>query len=333
VSNLQVYSPEDFAALDMSDLRRTVKGWPEFARLRSDSIVLLHATLKALLEEKPQTVRQIFYVLVAVQLIAKTLNRYKAISELMVKARKRGIIPWDWIEDPTRETVGEHRGGGCDSAADFINTQLELFEYGFSLKMWPTQPRYVEIWTESLGMVRRFDDIASDYRLAVTPARGYDGWSSLHDAAERYQEHIAAGRSVRILHFGDFDPSGMDAPRSLRERLLEFGVKVEVKRCFLTVADIKRYKLPTALPKANDPRTKGFVEKYGERTVEIEALPARVFRTRLKSEIEANLDMSAFHEVKRQTREQRAEIKALADELRARYRVKDTEDDEEEDED
>ena len=36
------------------------------------------------------------------KVLENTVSRYKAVSNLLVDARKDGIIPWDWIEDRLR---------------------------------------------------------------------------------------------------------------------------------------------------------------------------------------------------------------------------------------
>lgn len=81
------------------------------------------------------------------------------------------------------------------------------------------------------------------FRILATSAvvgRGYDGWDSIRNAAERYQDYDR----VTVLYFGDFDPSGEDMVRSLRERLLFFGCFPALIKCALNMEDVTTYNLP-----------------------------------------------------------------------------------------
>ena len=50
----------------------------------------------------PMTVRQVYYQLVSRQVIKNSRSQYQAVSNALVDARKKGVIPWDWIEDRLR---------------------------------------------------------------------------------------------------------------------------------------------------------------------------------------------------------------------------------------
>jgi hypothetical protein len=55
----------------------------------------------------PMTVRQVYYQLVSRQ-VENTRSRYQTVSDVLVAARREGVIPWEWIEDRLRIL----RGGG-----------------------------------------------------------------------------------------------------------------------------------------------------------------------------------------------------------------------------
>ena len=57
------------------------------------------------------------------------------------------------------------------------------------------------------------------FGVTLNVGRGFDGWDSIRNAAARYYGRHEDGRDVTVLYFGDFDPSGEDMVRSLRERL------------------------------------------------------------------------------------------------------------------
>ena len=64
---------------------------------------ILDTAVAILKEHRPMTVRQVYYQLVSRQVIKNNDGRYKAVSKLLVEARRSGDIPWEWIEDRLRQ--------------------------------------------------------------------------------------------------------------------------------------------------------------------------------------------------------------------------------------
>ena len=122
--------------------------------------------------------------------------------------------------------------------------------------------------------------------------RGFDGWDSIHNAAGRL------GKGDVILYFGDFDPSGEDMVRSLRERLDDQGSRPEIVKCALTFADIELYELPADFTKVSDTRSAAFVAKWGDVSVELDALPLDVLRARIVREVESRMDLDELARVR-----------------------------------
>ncbi len=128
---------------------------------------------------------------------------------------------------------------------------------------------------------------------------------SINNAAHRFG---ASGKPVVVLYFGDFDPSGEDMVRSLGERLTALGSEPEIVKCALTLDDIKRYRLPTDFTKRTDTRRAAFVSKFGDVSVEFDALPLAVLRDRIIEELETRIDMRALHRVQRRERKERQRL-------------------------
>lgn len=256
---------------------------------------MLEEARAVLAENHPMTVRQVYYQLVSRQVIENNRGQYQAVSNLLVDARKDGAIPWEWIEDRLRRPRAVPM---WDDLSDFAETARKAYRRD----VWATQPAYLEVWLEKDALSGIFEDVLGGYGVTLNVGRGYDGWDSIHNAAERYGD----GASVTVLYFGDFDPSGEDMVRSLRDRLGFFGCVPEVLKCALTLADVTRYNLPPDFTKATDTRRAAFVAKWGDLSVELDALPIDVLRGRLVREVEARLDLAALTAVKRQERDDRA---------------------------
>lgn len=272
--------------------------------MHKKTLALIETAHEILGEHHPMTVRQVFYQLVSRQVIENTKSKYNAVSKALVTARKMDTIPWDWIEDRLRRP---RRVPMWDGLPDFAATA----QHAYRRDVWLTQPVYVEVWLEKDALSGIFEDALGRYGVTLNVGRGYDGWDSIRNAAARFER---MGGGV-ILYFGDFDPSGEDMVRSLRERVAFLGCEPEMVKCALTLADVEHYQLPHALTKKTDTRRKAFVRKYGDMAVELDALPAQVLRQRLVDEIEARMDMDALArtwQVEDSERERLAELMASA---------------------
>lgn len=261
------------------------------------TLAMLEEARAILAEIHPMTVRQVYYQLVSRQVIENNRTRYQAVSNLLRDARKDGTIPWEWVEDRTRRPRAVAM---WDDLAEFA----EEARRAYRRDVWAWQPAYTEVWLEKDALSGIFEDVLAGYGVTLNVGRGYDGWDSIHGAAERYED----GAGVSVLYFGDFDPSGEDMARSLRDRLGFFDCFPEVIKCALTLADVERYNLPPDFTKASDTRRAAFVAKWGDVAVELDALPAAVLRARLIGEVEARLDLAALAEVRAQEQADRARL-------------------------
>ena len=263
------------------------------------TVVLVETAREILAEHHPMTVRQVYYQLVSRQVIENSRSRYQAVSDALVDARKDGTIPWEWMEDRLRRprTVGM-----WDDLADFAQTAVRAYRRD----VWASQPGYVECWREKDALSGVFESVLSPYGVTLNVGRGYDGWDSIHNAADRFADRD----DVTILYFGDFDPSGEDMVRSLIERLGFFGCEPNVIKCALTEDDVTRYNLPPDFAKVTDTRRAAFVEKFGDVTVELDALPVDVLRERITTEVENIVDLDALREVRDIEEKDRADLVA-----------------------
>ncbi|MFC1453104.1 hypothetical protein ACFLSJ_07170 [Verrucomicrobiota bacterium] len=252
----------------------------------SKTVALIDAARSALERDAPMTVRQLFYRLVATQVIDNSDAQYNRVSRVLCEARKAGLVPWEWIEDRLRRP--RHVSMWYDPA-DFAAAVAASYRKN----VWEQQETYLEVWLEKDALSAVFEDTLSRYGVTLNVGRGYDSTTSVHDAAERWRDK----GDVTVLHFGDFDPSGEDMVRSLRERLAGFESCPEIVKVALTPEDIERHSLPPNPTKKQDRRSAKFVARYGDRCVELDALPPGVLKDRLRREIEARLDMDTMRDV------------------------------------
>ena len=239
------------------------------------------------------TLRQVHYRVYARHdtTYRNTQSDYNQLSKWLVSDRLAGVIPWSWIEDRLRKPRSVPM---WDDLSDF----KEFARHVYRRDVWGSQPQYLEAWLEKDALSGMFGDALKPYGVTLNVGRSFDSATSVYDAASRY----GSGESVTVLYFGDFDPSGEDMVRSLRERLFELGSEPEIIKCALTFEDIERYSLPPDFTKTTDTRSRTFVERYGDVAVELDALPRDVLQGRLRDEVERRMDLEALEGTRAQER-------------------------------
>src|SRR5262249_12747143 len=147
------------------------------------------------------TVRQVYYQLVARQIIENSRSAYQAVSKALVRARREETIPWEHIEDRLRQP---RHVSMWDGLRDFAKTAAAAYRRD----IWAGQQLYMEGWLEKDALSGIFEDALSPYGVTLNVGRGFDGWDSINNAAKRFIEQEINSKNVVILYFGDFDPSG-----------------------------------------------------------------------------------------------------------------------------
>lgn len=129
-----------------------------------------------------------------------------AVQEVLVMARRAGIIPEAWVAD-TR-APSPHVTGYDDSAEDVaasIGWWVRNTAQGFSLDPQMFQPHYIELRCEAEDLAPRIARMAEPFGVPVYSGGGFDGLKGKRAVADR------AGfrrRPTIILHIGDRDPHG-----------------------------------------------------------------------------------------------------------------------------
>ena len=257
------------------------------------------------------TLRQLYYRLVSRHIIRNTVNSYKRLSRIMVKAREQGDVPVNCLEDRSRRVLG--RGDtGYQSAEEYLKAKISSLQdswKGFSMPMWEDQPRNVLISLEKDALSRLVSRIANRYNVRTFPTRGYPSFSYVQRMAN-YIVNQLGGKPTMVLYFGDFDPSGVDIERDLSERLDRYGAaQFSVRRIALTFDQIREYRLPPMPVKRSDARSEGFIEEYGDKAVELDAVDPNTFQKIVEEAIVEQIDVKLWNERIRKAEEMRKWIK------------------------
>ena len=248
---------------------------------------LIQAAYNVLEQLNPMTLRQCYYQLVAGQVIPNCKASYDKLGRALTDARRNNLIPWEWLIDRTRTP---HQVPMWYDGDNFLNCVLPQFR----IDVWQTQPEYIECWVEKDALSGVFDPITHQYGVTLCVCRGYPSASFLYEASER----LGLYPSQTILYFGDFDPSGNDMPRAICEGLADFGCYPRFCRCALNPDDIEQYGLPHDPAKKTDTRSKAHIAKHGDVSVELDALPVNILRSRITTEIEARLNLDELARIR-----------------------------------
>jgi hypothetical protein len=251
------------------------------------------------------TLRQLYYRLVSKHLFPNTINSYKRLSRIMVKAREQGDVPVNCLEDRSRRILG--RGDtGYSSAEEFLRrriTGLKESYKEFTMPMWDDQPNYVLVSLEKDALSRLMSDIANQYSVRTFPTRGYPSFTYVNRMAT-YIRNRLKGKPTVVLYFGDHDPSGVDIERDLEDRLRKYDAgDFKVIRIALTKDQIQQYNLPPMPVKRSDARSEGFLESYGDQSVELDALDPNTLKFMVAQSIAANIDLDLWRK-----KEERIEV-------------------------
>ena len=271
--------------------------------------------------EDPLTLRQVYYRLVAKDLIENKESNYKYLSKALVEGRLSGRIPFEDMEDRTRAA----HGGDLTylKPKNRLRFAYENFTEVVDRQRWPRwkyQPHYVEVWVEKQALERIVQAVAEDWFVTSFACKGYVGYSALKDAAVRFESIQAQSAKERhIIYLGDFDPSGKDIERFISEAMRDdFDIDVDVERIALTRDQIEDYRLPPQPAKRSDARFDDFVAKNGNMAVELDALEPPVLKQLIDDAINEYYNQNTFDRfVKPKEDEERKEVKEVIDKVEA----------------
>jgi hypothetical protein len=271
--------------------------WHPQRRTR-DQINVILKVLARYHDVLPVTLRQLFYILVAGEIIAKTTSAYRALGYTVWKARRARLIPFEVIADDGSQLP--HGLIGFDGEADLAWLIADDVR-DFDLDPQTGQARRALLWCEAAGMVRQLRRVADPFGVRVVPSGGFDSVTDKHGLAKLI---ALADEPFEVLHIGDLDKAGEDIFTVLEEDTGAFcaalGADVTFTRLALTEAQVELYGLPAAPPEMTG----------GRLVVQAEALPPDILADLVDDAIRGRLDLDQVAEIKRRSAAIRAAFEA-----------------------
>jgi len=252
------------------------------------SLRLIEASHEILQEIQPASVRAVCYKLFTQGLIPNmSKGSTGKVSKNLVYARERRLIPWEWIVDETR---------AAESAQTWRDTSsiIKAAVNSYRRDYWQEQPYRVEVWSEK-GTVRgTLSPILDEYGVTFRAMHGYSSATVINEIAE---ESNRSNKPLIAFYCGDFDPSGkhmsdIDLPR----RLERYGANITIRRIALLESDVFDGDLPSfeASSKSGDTRFRWFIDNFGNKCWELDAMSPVTLRECVQAAITCKLDLEAW---------------------------------------
>ncbi len=259
-------------------------------------------------QERPNSVRGLYYMAMGSGLVDKDAqgarSNYMRVQRRLLQMRRDGRMPYGWITDGSRTVYGHVR---YDNAEDFASYAAGLYRKNY----WAESSVRVEVWVEKDAMAGKLRSVVvQECGLDLYVSRGFASETYLQEAATTMREE---GRPAFVYLLTDFDASGMNIAETVGEKLVEMAadVHVEVRRIAATSEQIDEFGLITQPVTGTDSRAKRFVERYGNSTVELDAIPATDVRRLVREAIEAHVDPRRLNLLRMVEEQERDGIRAL----------------------
>jgi len=158
------------------------------------------------------TLRQLYYQLVKGEIIPNHITVYKKLGKVKDDMAYGGLLDWGTFEDrgrkPQNAYTEETPEGAIDRAHKYYNLDKQ-----------EGQKVHIEVWTEKDAISGILSRITEKYTVPLIINKGYSGSTAMYESYRRFLQALAAGKQIKIIYFGDHDPSGLDMIRDIEERI------------------------------------------------------------------------------------------------------------------
>lgn len=245
------------------------------------------------------TLRQVYYQLVARDIIENNERSYKNVGNLISDGRLAGLIDWEAIIDRTRQL---RQNNHWANAAQIVRACANQFQYD----KWDGQDYYVEVWVEKDALIGIVERTCNKLDVPFFSCRGYVSQSEMWEAAQRLRRMHHLGREGVIIHLGDHDPSGKDMSRDIAERLETFEAYPIFERIALNIDQIHKYNPPPNPTKVTDSRAKEYIKQFGYKCWELDALKPEILDKLISEKVAAYCNKEQFDSMTQKEKDTKA---------------------------
>lgn len=245
------------------------------------------------------SLRQLYYQLVARDIIENTVQSYKRIGSIVSDARDAGLIDWNAIEDRGRVPF---LPTSWTDPAEIINACAN----GFRLDRWEGQENVVEVMVEKDALSGILRPVCSRYHVRFTANKGYSSSTAMFDAGERVYNALSdpdgTANEYHFIYFGDHDPSGLDMTRDIQERIAMYSrldpqnveEHIHIHRLALNYDQVELWNPPPNPAKETDSRFIVYRDQYGDESWELDAVEPSILANLVTDQIRNLIDWSQW---------------------------------------
>jgi hypothetical protein len=247
------------------------------------------------------SLRQLYYQLVAKNIVPNTEKSYKRVGSIVSDARLAGLVDWDMIRDRGRSTLSNPH---WEDPAHFMESAAPQYR----IDLWEDQPCYVEVFVEKQALEGVLEPVCRELDIPFTSNKGYSSSSAMYDAGKRFVRAAGTGKELHAIYLGDHDPSGIDMTRDVGERLETFldgmawriggsdNRRVEVHRIALNMDQVEELDLPENPAKLTDSRAVDYISRFGSSSWELDAIEPSMLASLVERAVRRLMDVDAYEE-------------------------------------
>jgi hypothetical protein len=267
-------------------------------RFGNDAVAMINTIIDILDAYEAQgydlSLRQLYYQLVARNIVPNTERSYKNVGNLVSDARLAGLIDWDMIKDRGRVMVSNSH---WDNPADIVRTAA----HSFRIDRWADQPKYVEVMVEKQALEGVLVPVCSELDVPFTANKGYSSSSAMYEASKRFIRRGEDDKKLYVIYLGDHDPSGIDMSRDVLDRMALFvngrrdlGQEVTVQRIALNMDQVRELRPPENPAKITDSRAESYIQRFGRSSWELDAIEPAALATLVRNAITKLIDKTLW---------------------------------------
>ena len=244
----------------------------------------------------PISVRGAFYRAVSAGVFPGTHDcHYDAAQRILLKLRRSRCLPYSKIVDSTRHTI---KPSSWATPGEYAKS----FARCYRKDLWERQAHCIDFFVEKDAMAGVLEPVIREYDVPLRVIRGDISETFCWSISEQWNQ---IEKPIFAYYLGDHDPSGLRIEQTLKSKLQEFcDEPFSWKRIGIVDTDFNN---PEILgfsikgdhnSKAWKTRNGAYLEKYGDRCVEIDALPPKVIKARMRDVIESHIDQEEWQRLK-----------------------------------
>jgi hypothetical protein len=251
----------------------------------------------------PLTVRGAFYRAVSAGLFPGTdLKHYGAAQRIILKLRRCDCVSYGKIVDSTRRRL---RPSSWNGISDFMETVASAYRRDF----WTRQETHVEVFVEKDAMSGVLEPVTRELNVNLNVTRGFCSETMVMEIAQCWN---MITKPIQVYYLGDHDPAGLDIERDLCKKLgamCDRGFNWD--RLAVTAQDFFDTDVIGFPVKKNAAKIKWepYVNQFGDRCVEADAINPGDIRDRLKAAIESHIDLAEWERLRQIEELERQSVK------------------------